>query len=181
MSALRHKMKEHKKHGGAHHMKRKAGGATNEHEYNAVGAPEMAEAHEKKESFKRGGKKHKKGGKVETEKSMHRPDKKPRRAAGGSVLSSASKKSMASKDESGQGHEGDGPKSEDPDRGCYKSGGAAKWIHGMHMKKGALHRELGVPEGEKIPAKKLERASHSENPKLRKRANLAKTLKHLKG
>lgn len=122
MAALRHKMKEHKKHGG--HMKRKAGGATNEHEYNAVGAPEQKEAHDTKEGFKRGGKKHKKGGKVEAEKSMHRPDKKPRRAAGGSVMSSASKKAMASKDEAGQGHEGDGPKGEDPDRGCYKSGGA---------------------------------------------------------
>ena len=26
------------------------------------------------------------------------------------------------------------------------------------MKKGALHKELGVPEGKKIPAKKLEKA-----------------------
>lgn len=52
-----------------------------------------------------------------------------------------------------------------------------RWIAGMHMKKGALHRQLGVPEGEKIPEAKLEAASHSDNPTLRKRANLAKTLK----
>lgn len=56
---------------------------------------------------------------------------------------------------------------------------AEKWIQGMHMKKGALHRELGVPEGKKIPAKKLKEAEHSKNPTERKRANLAKTLKGL--
>lgn len=42
---------------------------------------------------------------------------------------------------------------------------------------GALHRELHVPEGQKIPAAKLNKAAHSRNPKLRARANLAKTLK----
>lgn len=47
------------------------------------------------------------------------------------------------------------------------------------MKRGALHRELGVPEGEKIPAAKLEKAAHSDNPTLRRRAALAKTLKKL--
>jgi hypothetical protein len=54
-----------------------------------------------------------------------------------------------------------------------------KWIQKMHMKKGALHRELGVKEGQKIPAKKLEKAEHSKNPKLKKRADLAKTLKKM--
>jgi hypothetical protein len=54
-----------------------------------------------------------------------------------------------------------------------------KWIQKMHMKKGELHKELGVKEGEKIPAKKLEKAEHSKNPKLKKRADLAKTLKKL--
>ena len=56
-------------------------------------------------------------------------------------------------------------------------GMAEKWIQKMHMKKGALHKELGVPEGKKIPAKKLVKAEHSKNPLERKRANLAKTLK----
>ena len=56
---------------------------------------------------------------------------------------------------------------------------AEKWIQKMHMKKGALHKDLGVPEGKKIPEKKLEKATHSKNPKERKRANLAKTLKKL--
>lgn len=45
---------------------------------------------------------------------------------------------------------------------------------------GALHKELGVPSGDKIPEKKLEKAEHSSNPLLRKRANLAETLKHLR-
>jgi hypothetical protein len=34
-----------------------------------------------------------------------------------------------------------------------------------------------VPQGEKIPAKKLERAAHSDNPTLARRARLAETLK----
>lgn len=55
-----------------------------------------------------------------------------------------------------------------------------KWIQKMHMKKGALHKELGVPEGKKIPEKKLKKADHSKNPVERKRATLAMTLKKLK-
>lgn len=54
-----------------------------------------------------------------------------------------------------------------------------KFIQKMHMKKGALHRELHVPEGKKIPEKKLKKAEHSKNPTLRKRAVLAETLKRL--
>ena len=62
-----------------------------------------------------------------------------------------------------------------------KRGGRAegKWIQGAIKHKGALHKSLHVPAGEKIPAKKLEKATHSSNPKLAKRANLAKTLKSL--
>lgn len=51
------------------------------------------------------------------------------------------------------------------------------FIQGMNMHKGALHRSLHVPQNEKILAKKLAKASHSKNPVLRRRANLAKTLK----
>lgn len=51
-----------------------------------------------------------------------------------------------------------------------------KWIAGATKNKGALHRELGVPEGKKIPAKKMAKASKSSNPKIRKQAALAKTL-----
>lgn len=47
----------------------------------------------------------------------------------------------------------------------------------MNIKKGALHEELGVPEGEKISESKLNSAAHSSNPTLRRRAVLAKTMK----
>jgi hypothetical protein len=61
---------------------------------------------------------------------------------------------------------------------CKAKGGAAgKWIQGAIKHPGALHKALHVPEGEKIPAKKLAKASHSDNPALRHRAALAKTLK----
>jgi len=44
-------------------------------------------------------------------------------------------------------------------------------------KPGALRRELHVKPGEKIPARKLAKAAHSKNPKLRRRAALARTFK----
>lgn len=53
------------------------------------------------------------------------------------------------------------------------------FIQSMHMKKGALHKALKVPEGKTIPESKLEKAEHSRNPKIRKEANLAETLKKL--
>lgn len=49
----------------------------------------------------------------------------------------------------------------------------------MHMKKGALHEELGVPEGKKIPKKKL--AVAAKKPGVEgKRARLAETLSKLR-
>lgn len=51
------------------------------------------------------------------------------------------------------------------------------FIQGMHMKKGALHEQLGIPQGQKIPEKKLEKAEHSSNKLLARRAQLAETLK----
>ena len=53
------------------------------------------------------------------------------------------------------------------------------WIAKATENKGGLHRSLGVPEGEKIPSKKLERATHSDDSKIRKQAALAETLKKL--
>jgi len=55
-----------------------------------------------------------------------------------------------------------------------------KWIKGAIKHKGALHKSLGVPEGKKIPEKKLKKAEHSKNPTTRKRAFLAETLKGLR-
>ena len=57
---------------------------------------------------------------------------------------------------------------------------AKHWIKGAIKHPGALHRELGVPEGQKIPKSKIAAATHSSNPTLRKRANLAKTLGGMK-
>ena len=56
-----------------------------------------------------------------------------------------------------------------------------KWIQKALPKssKGKLHKELGVPEGKKIPAKKLAKAAKAGG-KLGKRARLAQTLKGLK-
>ena len=42
--------------------------------------------------------------------------------------------------------------------------------------KGKLHRELGVPEGKKIPAKKMAAAAHSKNPEIKRDAIRAKTM-----
>lgn len=53
------------------------------------------------------------------------------------------------------------------------------WIQGAIKKPGALHRELKVPEGKKIPEAKLKKAEHSKNPLEKKRANLAQTLKKM--
>lgn len=54
------------------------------------------------------------------------------------------------------------------------------WISGAIQHKGALHKELGVPEGEKIPEKKLKKAEHAGG-KEGKRARLAETLKSMHG
>lgn len=46
----------------------------------------------------------------------------------------------------------------------------------MHIRKGGLHRALHVPEGETIPKERIEEATHSKNPHLRKMAVLAQTF-----
>lgn len=55
---------------------------------------------------------------------------------------------------------------------------AEKWIQKAIKKPGALRKELGVKKGEKIPAKKLNKAA-KKGGKIGKRARLAKTLKKL--
>ena len=55
-----------------------------------------------------------------------------------------------------------------------------KWISKAVSKNpGKLHRELGVPEGKKIPAKKLAAATKKPG-KMGQRARLAETLKGFK-
>lgn len=53
---------------------------------------------------------------------------------------------------------------------------AEKWIQKAIKKPGALREALGVKEGKKIPAKKLEAAAKKPG-KLGQRARLAKTLR----
>jgi hypothetical protein len=68
-----------------------------------------------------------------------------------------------------------------------------KWIQKTHMKKGALHKKLGVPEGDKIPQAKLkslkkelmkkgegDKKLSAADSKLLKQVNLALTLKGIK-
>ncbi|MDE2019156.1 MAG: hypothetical protein KGJ13_02285 [Patescibacteria group bacterium] len=43
---------------------------------------------------------------------------------------------------------------------------------------GALHRELHIKPGHHIPAKAIEKALHSSNPTLRKRAQFAENARH---
>lgn len=53
-----------------------------------------------------------------------------------------------------------------------------KWIQAVGMKKGALSRQLGVPEEKNIPLGKLQGAA-KKGGKLGKRARLALTLRGL--
>lgn len=57
---------------------------------------------------------------------------------------------------------------------------AKQWIQKAIKRPGALHRELGVPQGQKIPAKKLAKAAKSKNPRIRKQVTLARTLSGLR-
>ena len=53
------------------------------------------------------------------------------------------------------------------------------WIQKAIKKPGALHKQLGVPQGKKIPASKLAAAAKKPG-KLGQRARLAQTLKGFK-
>lgn len=61
----------------------------------------------------------------------------------------------------------------------YAKGGKAKFIQKAIKKPGALHEQLGVPKGEKIPAKKLAKAAKAPG-KLGQRARFAQVLKGFK-
>lgn len=54
------------------------------------------------------------------------------------------------------------------------------WIQDAIKKPGALRKSLKVKEGKKIPEEKLEKAAKSKNSVMKKRANLAMTLKKLR-
>lgn len=56
---------------------------------------------------------------------------------------------------------------------------AEKWIQKAIKKPGALHKELGIKKGKKIPAKRLATAA-KKGGKLGQRARLAQTLKKMR-
>lgn len=53
-----------------------------------------------------------------------------------------------------------------------------RWIQAAISDPGALHRQMGVPQGKRIPDRKL-RAAAGKKGKLAHRARLAETLKGL--
>lgn len=52
------------------------------------------------------------------------------------------------------------------------------WIQGAVKHPGALHAELGVPQGDPIPADRLQQAAQAGG-KLGERARFAMNIKHL--
>lgn len=54
------------------------------------------------------------------------------------------------------------------------------WIKGAIKRPGALHKELGVPEGKKIPKKKLDKAAKTGSPRVKRQVALAKTLSKMR-
>ena len=44
--------------------------------------------------------------------------------------------------------------------------------------RGLLHKDLGVKQGEKIPAEKLAKAANSHDPAVKRRAIFAENAKH---
>lgn len=54
-----------------------------------------------------------------------------------------------------------------------------KWIQAAHMKKGALHRQLGISVGEAIPLNVLKEHEHDEG-KLGRRVRMALNLRKLR-
>lgn len=51
------------------------------------------------------------------------------------------------------------------------------WMESAVKHPGALHKDLGVPQGKKIPEKKIEAAENSSDPTVARRARLAETFK----
>lgn len=56
---------------------------------------------------------------------------------------------------------------------------AKDWVAGAIAHPGALHQQMGIPQGQPIPQAKLAKAANSDSPLLAKRARLAETLKKM--
>lgn len=63
-----------------------------------------------------------------------------------------------------------------PSRSGFRKGGNIGPI-----KKGALHKQMGIPRGEKIGKARLQKAKHSSSPQERKRANFALNMNKATG
>jgi hypothetical protein len=131
------------------------------------------------------------GGKVAGEHAMHHAGRKPRKSGGSAFADALINRNVkeANEERDGSKHIGGmacGGRAHKTMGGlalpawnspvARKSGGG-NWIAGAIKHPGALHKSLHVEQGKKIPEKKLNKAEHSKNPKLAKRAQLAETLK----
>ena len=54
------------------------------------------------------------------------------------------------------------------------------WIQNAIKHKGGLRDHLGIKQGHNIPLNKLEKATHSKTPLIKKEAILAETLKNFR-
>lgn len=69
---------------------------------------------------------------------------------------------------------------DNPDKvSMYAKGGSSNFIQKAIKKPGALHEQMGIPKGKKIPAKKLAAAAKKPG-KLGQRARFAEILKGFK-
>lgn len=73
--------------------------------------------------------------------------------------------------------DGKAPKSRLDRKGRAAGGRTPKKDFKPSGKKGKLHREMGIPEDEKIPAGRLRAATHSNDPEKRRDAIRAETMK----
>lgn len=138
----------------------------------------------------------KKGGLVvKGEHEKRRADRKPRKSGGRALVDDYVNRDVkeANEDRAGTKHVGGMKKGGSVSDGelegtrltggrkAHKHGGRADahWIKGAIKHPGALHRELNVADDKRIPEKKLEKAEHSPNKMVAKRAHLAETLRDL--
>jgi len=50
----------------------------------------------------------------------------------------------------------------------------------FHLRKGGLHKAMGVPMDKPVPEEKKEEAAHSENPHVQKMGQFALNAEHFK-
>jgi len=129
------------------------------------------------------------GGHVDGHKAHHHAGRKPRMAGGANRNVKEENAKLGKPHVGGFKHGGHPDEKEDralidrmvkpSARTGKRDGGSEHWIAGAIKHPGALHKELHVPKGKKIPEKKLKKAEHSKNPTEAKRARLAETLKRM--